>query len=61
MKLADAFEVHNCPVRAFAPFVVEDGKPGAERVRLPGTAHRGSSPDALSRLDLVAGADDAVV
>lgn len=43
------------------PFVVEDGKPGAEGARLLGPAHRGSSPAALSRPDLVAGADEAVL
>jgi hypothetical protein len=31
MKFTDTFETPNCPVHAFASFVVEDGKPGAER------------------------------
>ena len=61
MKLTDAFEAPNRPVRAFAPFVIEDGKPGAERARLPGRAHQVSSPDALSRPDLATGADNAVL
>jgi alkaline phosphatase D len=32
MKLADAIEDPNSPVRTFASFVIEDGKPGAQRV-----------------------------
>jgi hypothetical protein len=31
MKLADSIADPDSPVRTFASFVIEDGKPGAER------------------------------